>query len=91
MFNQNILEIMRNAEVCDLFLHNKRGKTRNLESTGEKLISYCTTIAQRIDGQIVFNKTRYSNSTSKHQHYLRRYDIVVDNVPMNTANLHKFI
>ena len=87
---------MTNNQVVEAFYNKKRAKTKNLTSIGNKLISYNTTIAERIviNGitLIVKNITRYSNSTSKHQALVDKYNCITKNtVPRNTANLLNYI
>ena len=86
-----------NFDVAKAFYQKKRLSNKNLTSTGNKLISFSTTIAERIcvDADIVLivkNVTKYSITTSKHQAYIHKYNCVTkDNVPKNTANLRKYI
>lgn len=86
---------MKNSDVVAAFYEGKCAKTKNLESIGNKLISYNTTIAERIKvkGKIVIikNTTRYSTSTSKHQGYITKYDYIAFDVPRSTVNLIKYI
>ena len=66
---------MTNAEVVREFLRGRQAKssTGNLWTTGDRLFSYRTCIAQRLsDVVIIVNDTRYSATTStKHQSPLR--------------------
>lgn len=86
---------MRNEDVVKAFYERKCAKTKNLESTGDRLISFNTTIAERTtvlnELKIIKNITRYSVTTSKHQHYVNKFDYIADKVPTNTANLIKYI
>lgn len=83
------------AEVCEAFKHKRCASLDNLESTGYKLISYSTVIAQWINGRLVINATKYSKTTDKHQAAIiwdKRYKpIYVYNVPRNTTNLLEYI
>ena len=94
---------MKNSEVAKAFVYNyvNNAKTTNVEFTSNKLYSYSTVIAQRLDdGRIILNETKYSVSTSRHQHYLRFYlsqnynenEIIrVEGVPRGTYNLEKYV
>lgn len=57
---------MKNKEVVEAFLSGDVATGSNLRSTGYKLFSYRTCIAEWYDGYLLINITRYSNTTSKH-------------------------
>lgn len=59
---------MRNDEVIKAFLSKKEASssTGNLSSTGDRLFSYQTCIAQFTEDGIILNKTKYSTTTSRH-------------------------
>ena len=88
---------MRNQEVISKFVNfAESAATANVRSTGDKLLSYYTCIAQRHEGKIIVNVTRYSTTTSKMQNYLRcelsGYDVIeVTGVPRGTCNLVPYI
>ena len=88
---------MRNQEVISKFVNfAESAATANVRSTGDKLFNYYTCIAQRHEGKIIVNVTRYSATTSKIQCYLRRelsgYDVIkVTSVPIGTCNLVPYI
>lgn len=88
---------MRNQEVISKFVNfAESAATANVRSTGDKLFNYETCIAQRHEGKIIMNVTRYSATTSKMQNYLRRelsdYDVIeVTSVPRGTCNLVPYI
>lgn len=88
---------MRNQEVISKFVNfAESAATANVRSTGDKLLSYYTCIAQRHEGKIIVNVTRYSITTSKLQNNLRYelsgYDVIeVTNVPIGTCNLVPYI
>lgn len=67
---------MRNIEVIEAFVSKIKGKNKNcsLESTGLRLYSYNTCIAEwNLEYNcILFNTTYYSNTTSRHQNLLKR-------------------
>ena len=88
---------MNNQQVINAFAKGKTGRSSNgnLYSTGDKLINYCTCIAQRLqDGTIVVNSTKYSISTQKLQTWTRKtiknYKEVT-NIPINTYDLGRFV
>ena len=86
---------MRNKEVISKFVNfAESAATTNVRSTGDKLFNYNTCIAQRHEGKIIVNVTRYSVTTSKMQYYLRRelsgYDVTeVTGVRRGTCNLDR--
>lgn len=88
---------MRNQDVIKAFVNNgKVAKGNSVFSTGDKLFSYNTIIAERINGKVYVNPTKYSVTTSKAQGYLR-YELngcgveVSSNVPRNTQTLVNYI
>ena len=88
---------MRNQEVISKFVHfAESAATANVRSTVDKLFNYATCIAQRHEGKIIVNVTRYSVTTSKIQCYVRRellgHDVIeVTSVPRGTCNLVPYI
>lgn len=83
---------MNNKEVVTAFLNHLTAKAPHLKSENGKLYSYNTVIAQYVDGALVGNNTRYSNTTSRHYNYVRLYvHFVVHNVPINTQDLKPYI
>lgn len=77
---------MKNKEVVEIFLCGEAAIGSNLYSTGDKLFSYRTCIAEWHGGYLIVNTTRYSNTNSRHQSYFKHISniIRVDNVPINT-------
>lgn len=65
---------MTNAQVLKAFLNKKSGKSLHLTSTGDKLYSYYTCMAQwhSETGFIIINETKYSQTTSKQINPLKR-------------------
>lgn len=63
-----------NASVVESFLKLEENSSGNLISTGRRLISYQTTIAQWSEDllSIIVNETYYSQTTSKHRNLLKR-------------------
>ena len=91
---------MNNQSVSNAFVCGKSAKSSNgnLKSFGNRLVSYYTTIAQRLDnGTIVLNRTKYSVSTSKLQTWTKRsfdgYRNVVEviDVPLGTTDLQRYM
>lgn len=81
---------MTNREVIDKFLVGEPGKALNLYSTGEKLFSYSTCIAQYTRDGLIVNKTKYSVTTTRHQNTLLSQvtpDFVVRNIARNSDRL----
>ena len=91
---------MNNQSVINAFVCGKSAKSSNgnLKSFGKRLVSYYTTIAQRLDnGTIVLNRTKYSVSTSKLQTWTKRaFDghrnvVEVIDVPLGTTDLQRYM
>lgn len=91
---------MNNQSVINAFVCGKSAKSSNgnLRSYGNKLVSYYTTIAQRLDnGTIVLNRTKYSVSTSKIQTWTKgafhdhRNVVEVTDVPFGTTDLARYM
>ena len=87
---------MKNKDVVLAFLKKEKAWGSNLYSTGKRLISYNTSIAEWYsDYYLLVNHTRYSVTTSKHQHYLRSelvnssniIELCLNNIDINTHNL----
>ena len=62
---------MKNKEVYKEFINRRAACGSNLVSTGDKLFSYNTCIAQWHPHGVIYNETKYSPTTSRHQSYLR--------------------
>ena len=84
---------MTNRQVGQVFLKKGKGKSLNMTSTGDKLFSYNTVIAEWIDGKLVFNTTKYSRTTSKQTNWLRGYADVLTSkpAPFNAQHLRQYI
>ena len=87
---------MKNKDVVLAFLKKEEAWGSHLYSTGKRLISYNTTIAEWYsDYYLLVNHTRYSNSTSKQQNYLRSelvnnsdiIELCLNNIDKNTHDL----
>ena len=86
---------MRNIEVIKCFMkwHPAKSSSGNLRSTGEKLFSYNTCIAEWVNDYLFVNLTKYSSSTSRIQNMLFKelrfgHKVKqVENVPINTKYL----
>lgn len=87
---------MRNNQVIDAFLNHNEvvSDNKNLRSTGTKLFSYSTCIAQWLDDILIINVTKYSKTTSTIQNRLaeralnRKINTIkVDGVGYNVSNL----
>jgi hypothetical protein len=63
---------MRNKDVVEGFLRGERCNTLHLFSTGKRLFSYNTCIAEKTNGVIWVNRTKYSVTTSIHLGLLLR-------------------
>jgi len=91
--------MVTNTEVVESFIQHKYAQNRNLKSTGVKLYSYDTCIAEwYVKDGLIINKTKYSKATLKHQ-YLLNYllknidDILileVNNIPKDEISLYSY-
>lgn len=99
---------MKNSEVVEAFLRKgmANNSTGSLHSTGTKLFSYATCIAEWEDKEwdndtLIINLTKYSVTSSKHLYYLKRclergfqghYNIVLEvlEVPIGESSLRKY-
>ena len=84
---------MTNQQVGEKFLKGEKGKSLNMTSTGDKLFSYNTIVAQWVDDKIVLNSTKYSATTSRHVYYVKDHADTVTSefVPINTHDLRPYI
>jgi hypothetical protein len=84
---------MRNKEVANMFLQGRFASTRHLCSTGDKLISYNTCIAQHYDDNIIGNATKYSTTTSCHIGHIKTNITMwtTKKVPTDTVNLIPYL
>lgn len=84
-----------NKDVVNSFYEGKPNESDNMSTDGHKLLSYQTAIAEKVfnDNKIVIikNVTRYSNTTSKHQCLVDKYDYVVTDVPKGEQHLIKYM
>lgn len=93
---------MNNSEVVKAFLRKgmANNSTGSLHSTGTKLFSYTTCIAEWEDKEwdndtLIINLTKYSNTSSRHLYYLMRnyqgnYHTVL-RVPIGESSLSKYL
>lgn len=89
---------MKNQNVIREFaINGKEVSTKNVRFVGNKLFNYGTCLAQRLqDGTTIFNRTKYSVTTSKIQNYiayeLGTYKVVeVTGVPAGTTDLTSYV
>ena len=95
---------MKINEVAEAFCKGVRGIGNTLISTGDKLVSYHTVIAQKalIDlalPSFILNATKYSITSSTHLGYARRYleshgipyIMTTKQVPYNELDLTKYL
>lgn len=90
---------MKNIDVVKAFLLRAAATGSNLISSGDKLFSYHTCIAQFLPtGRLIINITKYSPTTSKHQGYLERslngFHLLnvryIDNIYRGSSNLDNY-
>lgn len=82
---------MRNIDVVKNFLNMVPASAYNLSSSGDRLFSYRTCIAEfDKKGRLWYNGTKYSNTTSRHQFYVRNlgniFTEVID-IPRNSKSI----
>lgn len=84
---------MTNREVVECFLRGESGGNYHLMSTGSKLYSYNTVIAQYYNGALIGNATKYSVTSSKHISHIKQYvdGWTNNNVPIGTDDLGKHL
>ena len=80
-----------NKCIVDAFYEHKTAENTNMRSTGDKLYSYSTVIAQHINNKVIKNITKYSRSTGKQQSYISKFDYIAEKVPINTQSLIEYI
>lgn len=85
-----------NVSVIESFLKLEENSSGNLISTGRRLISYQTTIAQWSEDflSIIVNETYYSQTTSRHRNLLKRMNrripmIYVDGIVRGETDLRR--
>ena len=76
---------MKNEEIIIAFLNNCSAKTKNLKSDGITLYSYNTAIATHFPIGVIFNKTKYSVTTSRIQNKLKS---ALQSKNLNTINVY---
>lgn len=86
---------MTTKQVIANFLNGAtKGKASSIEIEGDCLLNYATVIAQRINGVVHINVTRYSMTTTKHQNVLRREmpnAPIIDDVPRGCGNMQRYL
>lgn len=87
---------MTNQETMKKFIQGESGKSLNMTSTGDRLFSYQTVIAERIDNHIYINSTKYSPTTSKQTTQLTNeltegYTETTKHAPRGTTSLVDYI
>ena len=83
--------MLSNKEVVNAFLNHKKAKNTNMKSTGYRLYSWNTCIAEHYNEKLIVNLTKYSRSTSKQQNYLPQGDYCLTDIPYNAAGLIGYI
>ena len=82
-----------NQEVVKDFYKGKASNNLNMRSTGDKLFSWNTVIAQRFYHRLLLNTTWYSQSTTRQLRLLeplisRKDEVkIYDNIPIDTADI----
>ena len=92
----NFTDMMSNEQVIKNFVNGKSGKSLSMTSTGDKLYSYYTIIAQRTaEGKVLMNSTKYSVTTSKQQtlarYHIGNYVSTTQSVPRGTTDLTRYL
>lgn len=88
---------MKNKEVVYHFISRNIANSANLISTGNRLISYNTCIAEWYTSNILLiNETYYSNTTSRHLNLLKRslpsyiQCFTISNIDRNTDTIEPY-
>ena len=82
--------------VFNAWINQENDRQQNsVWTNGDDIYSYGTVIVSRVDDEVIFNSTRYSNTTTRHQNgialLLKQSDIdfiEVDAVPIRTKAYH---
>jgi hypothetical protein len=86
---------MTNEKLMQEFLNGAtKGKAGNLKIEGDKLIQYSTTIAQRVNGQVIVNVTKYSKTTTVLQNKLTKWmpnTLFLEGIPQGTYDITRYI
>lgn len=86
----NYLAEASREQVIDAFVKGLPERSANLNSTGQKLMSYNTVIADWSGGKIRINKQKYSQTTTTQTNALKRaaqsVGISVEEVDANVLN-----
>lgn len=86
---------MTNEKLMKEFLNGAtKGKAGNLKIEGSRLIQYDTTIAQFINGQVVINITKYSQTTTVLQNKLKSWmpeTVMLDGVKLGSWDLRSYM
>ena len=79
-----------NQEVADAWAMGYSAKSGNMFTDGETIYSYGYhfPIAKRVNGHVLFNRTYYSATTSKHQSHVRRAIRYSNVIPCRAINAH---
>lgn len=87
-----------NRDIVEAFINGKVLHNANMISTGDRLFSYNTCIAEkykeRMLDKCIVNETTYSVTTTKHHNLLMRYMqipyTVLTDVPIGTQSLKQY-
>jgi hypothetical protein len=55
---------MSNKDIAKAFINHNTATTNDFGSSGDKLFSYTTCIAQWYNGKVIVNNTKYSHTTA---------------------------
>ena len=89
-----------NREIAEAFVLGNTSANANMTSTGDRLFSYHTCIAESFLNR--YNETRYSNTATRHRSYvydelnkllLKGFIVIVkrvDDVPRGTQSLKQY-
>lgn len=91
--------MITSEKLIKKFLEGNKAINSSMRSTGDKLFSYFTCIAQKTNNGFIVNSTKYSDTTSKQQGILIRelkkggYNYVETKkyVPKETEDLTDFL
>lgn len=82
---------MTNNEIAVMFVNGSAKCVHNgsmaISADGTRLLSYSTTIGEKVGDKFIVNITKYSVTTSKHLHYLKLNLLGRDNVAYTTKHV----
>ncbi|AYP68661.1 hypothetical protein EalM132_00149 [Exiguobacterium phage vB_EalM-132] len=86
------------TNTIEAFFTNRSAKSSNLYTDGQTLTNYYTVLAQHAEDGIIYNPTKYSNTTARIQHKVRTsidlskpLYLTSEDVPTGTSDLSEYV